>query len=473
MRARIPFVGPAYEARSLNVDAQRAVNCYLETDATSNRAPVALYGTPGTILRATIQGPVRACIAEGGYTWWVGGNTVYRMSYGYSVTTVGTIASSTGTIGIASNGAQIIIVDGIGGWIVTVATATIAKITDADFPNGVTRAQFQDGFFIVAGDNSDKFYINETTYQGTQWNGLDFDSAAGSPDVTIGLISDHRELWLFGSNSAEIFVYTGNTDFPFERSGNTFLEAGCASGATVAKADNTVFWLGTDERGFGIVWRAQGYSPVRISNHAIERAIQGYSINDATAFTYQQEGHVFYVLNFPEATWVYDVATNEWHERAWMDPNTGNLSRWRASCHVVANNTHLVGDYQSGKIYELDLDTYTDDGGPIKRVRSTISNEQQQLRLFWSSLQVDMETGVGLSTGQGSDPLLMLRWSDDGGHSWSNYRTGSVGKIGEYSHRVKFNRLGAGRNRVFEISMTDPVKFAVLGAVAEVEAGTS
>lgn len=474
MRLKIPFVGPAYQARSLNVDAQRAVNCYLETDATSNRAPVALYGTPGMILRATLgTSPVRACINEGGYAWWVAGNTVYRMAPNYAVTTVGTITSSTGDIGIASNGTQIIIVDGYGGWIVTVATATIAQITDPDFPNGVTRAQFQDGFFIVAGDGSDKFYINEVTYSGTVWNGLDFDSAAGSPDETIGLISDHRELWLFGSDSAEIFVYTGNADFPFERSGNTFLEAGCASGATVAKADNTVFWLGTDDRGVGIVWRANGYTPERISNHALEKAIQGYSINQAKAFTYQQEGHLFYVLNFPEATWVHDVSTREWHERAWMDPGTGNLSRWRADCHVVFNNVHLVGDYQSGKVYQLDLDTYTDDGNLIKRIRTTTSTEQQQLRVFWSSLQVDMETGVGLSTGQGSDPLLMLRFSDDGGHTWSNLRTGSVGKIGEYGRRVKFNRLGVGRNRVYEISMTDPVKFAVLGAVAEAEAGTS
>jgi hypothetical protein len=476
---KIPFVGPAYAARSLNADAQRAVNCFLEMDNASPRAPVALYGTPGTVLRFTLgDSPVRGSIRQGDYSYWVAGDSVYRVeavtSTTYTATLLGAITTSTGQVSMASNGTEVLIVDGLAGWLAT--SSALTQIADADFPNGVTRAAYQDGYFIVTGDGTQKFYINETPNTGSAWNGADFGSAEGSPDNTVGLISDHRELWLGGSKSFEVFVNTGNTDFPFERSGNTFIEHGCASGATLDKLDNTVFWLGADDLGTGIVWRAQGYTPTRISNHALEKAIQGYStISDAFAFTYQQEGHGFYVLTFPTAgkTWVYDVATNEWHERAWRNPSTNELTRWRPNCYVFFNDEHLVGDFETGKVYALDLDTYTDNGDPLLFLRTTQCLNAEKARLFLEELIIDMETGVGLATGQGSDPQIMLRYSKDGGRSWSGIKTKSMGAAGEYARRVKFGPMGAGRDWVFEVSITDPVKRAIFGAFARVTKGSA
>lgn len=477
MKTKLSFVGPAYEARSQNVDAQRSVNCFMELDNASPRAPVALYGTPGTVRKFTLPtGPVRAGWKEGAFTWWVAGNTVYRVDAAYAVVTLGALNTGSGEVGICSNGQQVLIVDGQGGWIIDTAASTLSAITSEGFPAGVTRATYQDGYFIVTGQSgSQSFWINQTPYDGTVWDALDFSSAEGSPDNTIGLISDHRELWLFGELSAEVWINTGSLDFPFQRSGNTFIEHGCAAAGTICKADNTVFWLGADDRGAGIVWRAAGYTPTRISTHALERAMGGYVLADAFAFTYQQEGHIFYVLTFPTAqkTWVYDASTQSWHERAWLNPATGVLSRWRANCSVFYNGAHLLGDYESGAVYALDLDTYTDDGGPIKRIRTTTATEGMQNRLFYASLQVDMDTGIGTAIGRGSDPKLMLRYSGDGGHTWSNEKTATAGKVGEYGARAKFNRLGAGRNRVWELSFTDPCKFAILGAVVEGEPGTA
>lgn len=477
MRTKLPFVGPSYQARSLNADAQRTLNCYVELDSASPRAPIALYGTPGTVRRLTFPtAPVRFGLREGAYTWWVAGNTVYRVDSAYQHLALGTITTYSGEVGMVSNGEQILLVDGKRGWLIDVAASTLTLITDDAFPNGVTRAAYQDGWFLVTGDGTGKFYMNQTPYDGSQWNGLDFASAEGSPDHTIGIISDHRELWLFGEATAEVWSNTGNADFPFARSGNVFIEHGCAAAGTVAKADNTVFWVGADDKGAGIVWRADGYTPLRISTHAIERAIDGYStIADAFSFTYQQEGHIFYVLTFPAAgaTWCYDAATQLWHERAWRDPDTGQLTRWRPSCHVYANGEHLLGDFETGAVYALDLDTYTDDGAPTLRQRRTTASESLQQRMFYSSLQVDMETGVGIDDGQGSAPLLMLRYSSDGGHTWSPERTATVGAAGQYGARAKFNRLGSGRNRVWEISMTDPVKFAVFSAIVDVEVGSA
>lgn len=470
--AKISFVGPAYTARSINADTQRAINCYLELDNASKRAPIALYGTPGLVHQFTLpQGPVRAVIREVNRTWWIAGNGVYMVLADYTIVTLGTIATSAGPVSMASSGAQILVVDGVGGW--TVNNTGVFPITDPDFPNGVRQATFQDGYFIVTGDGSGKFYISAIN-DSTQWDGTEFASAEGSPDYTQGCISDHRELWLFGDNSAEVWVNTGNVDFPFERSANAFVEVGTASASTIAKLDNTILWLGQDDRGAGIVWKMNGYTPFRVSNHAIEFAIQSYAIvSDALAFTYQQEGHAFYVLTFPSAgaTWVYDVSTEQWHERAWRNPDLNTLTRWRPNCHVLFNNVHLVGDFETGDVYALDLDAFTDNGDPILRLRTTQTLEREQRYQFFSSLQVDMQTGVGLALGQGSDPKLMLRFSDDGGHSWSNIKETTIGRTGQYSARARFTRLGKGRNRVWEISMTDPVKFAVFGADCDYTSG--
>ena len=473
MRLEIPFIGPSYQARSVGASAQRAVNCYLEIGR--DGAKNVLYGTEG--LKPVVplgRGPVRGAIVAGGYAWFVSYNHVYRVAADYSFTDIGIIQTSDGPIGIEANALQILIVDGLTGYIIDLATSTLQAISDPDFPNGVTVCTFQDGFFLVAGNGTGQFFINQSPNDGLAWNGTDFASAEGSPDSVTAIISDHREVWILGGDSAEIWVNTGNSSFPFERSGNAFIEHGIAAPGTLTKLDNTVFWLSSDSRGSGLVYRASGYTPERISTHAIEEQIGRYStIADAFAFTYQRGGHSFYVLTFPTGnqTWVYDVATNEWHERAAFDTNSGLLGRWRPSCHVFFNNKHLVGDSSLGNVYELDENTYTDNGEPIKRLRSTMSISNLQFRQFYSMLQVMMDTGVGIETGQGIDPKLILRYSDDYGNTWSNYRTSEIGKIGEYGRRAKFNRLGSGRNRVWEISMTDPVKFAVFNAVIEYENG--
>lgn len=472
---KIPFVGGYNEARSVNASIQRTVNCYLELDQKNERAPVALYGTPGLTLRVTLgTSPVRGGIKMGTLSYWVAGNTVYKMTTGYVATSLGTIGTSTGEVGLATNGTEIILVDGAKGYIVN--SSSVTEITDADFPDGVTRATYQDGYFLVSGKSgSQSFWWSETAGSGSSWDGLDFASAEGSPDNTIAILSDHRELWLFGSETGEIWTNTGDADQLFQRSGNTFIQQGIAAAGTLRAMNNTVFWLGNGIDGRGIVFRAEGYNPVRISTHALEQEFRGYStINDAHAYTYQIDGHSFYVLNFPTAnkTWFYDASTNEWFEWVWRDPADNSEHRHRSNCCVFFNEKHLVGDWESGKVYSLEMDVYEDDEDPILRKRVTQTIAEDGARLFFEELIVDMETGVGLASGQGSDPMLMLRYSNNNGHTWSNTKQKSIGAQGEYSARVKFGPTGAARNRVWELTMTDPVKFAVFGAWARVTKGS-
>jgi hypothetical protein len=327
-----------------------------------------------------------------------------------------------------------------------------------------------DGYFVFNEPNSQKVWVT-SLLDCLSVDPLDFASAEGSPDGLISLIVDHREAWLFGTNSVEVWYDAGNADFPLQRIQGAFNEIGCIAPYSVAKLDNSLFWLGADARGRGVVYRANGYTGQRVSTHAVEWQIQQYgNLSDALAYTYQQDGHSFYVLIFPTAntTWVYDAATQAWHERAGW--NNGSFTRHRSNCQMAFNSEVIVGDFENGNIYAFDLDDYSDNGQIQKWLRSwrALPTGQNNLkRTAHHSLQLDVETGVGLNVGQGSDPEVMLRWSDDGGHTWSNYHTASIGKIGEYYRRVFWRRLGMTlklRDRVYELSMTDPVKVAIMGA---------
>jgi hypothetical protein len=300
---------------------------------------------------------------------------------------------------------------------------------------------------------------------------LDFASAEGAPDGVVGIIVDHREVWVLGTNSVEVWYDAGTADFPLQRIQGAFNEIGCVAPYSIAKADNGIFWLGQDARGQGMVYRANGYTGARVSTHAVEWHIQQYgNLSDAVAYTYQQDGHTFYVLIFPSAntTWVYDAATQAWHERAGF--TNGDFTRHRSNCQVAFNNEIIVGDYDNGKLYAFDLDVYADDG-QIQRWyrtwRALPTGQNNLRRTAQHTLQLDCETGVGLNLGQGSDPQVMLRWSDDAGHTWSNEHWAGMGKIGQYGRRVFWRRLGMTvklRDRVYELSGTDPVKIAIMGA---------
>lgn len=465
---KIPFVGPSYQARSTDAATERSVNVYLEKNPAPGRE-WALYGLPGLTLRATAATSVhRGGIRMGSLSFFVAGNSVYKMDTSYNITLLGTIGTSSGRVGMATDGNEVLIVDGVSGWIAD--SAALTEIADVDFPDGVTQCACLDSYFLVVADSTQQVYWNETPGTGTAWNGLDFGSAEGAPDNIIGLVVDHRELWLFGTETVEIWVNTGDVDAPFQRSGNAFIEQGTAAAFSPSKADNSVFWLGKGEQGEGVVFRAEGYSPVRISSHALETAIRGYStISDAFSYSFQLDGHVFYVLTFPtaDATWVYDVSTQQWTEWLWRDPATNEFHRHRSAWHVFNGRKHLVGDWETGEVYTLEPEVYTDAGDAIKRLRRTQTLTNAGKRLFFGDLVIDMETGV--ANADEASPEIMLRYSNDSGHTWSNEKIKSIGATGEYGKRVKFGPTGSGRSRVWELSMTDPCEFAVFGADVVVE----
>jgi len=505
-----PILGSAYVARSVNAADNRMINLFPEIVPEGGKEAAFLQRAPGLNLLASFgTGPIRGLWTLGNYGYAVSGTTFYQIDDEWNAVAKGTVAG-TSQVSMVDNGTQIFIAAGATGYIYNAGTDVFAQITDVDFAGAVT-VGFLDGYFVYNEPNSQKFWVT-SLYDGTSVDPLDFASAEGSPDDLVSLIVNHREIWLFGQSSVEVWYDAGLPDFPLSRIQGAFIEIGCVAPFSVAKLDNGVFWLSADARGRGMVYRSNGYAGTRVSTHAVEWQIQQYAdISDAVAYTYQQDGHSFYVLNFPSAniTWVYDVATQAWHQRAGWQNN--QFTRHRGNCQMSYNGQIVIGDAIVGSIYAYDPTVYTEAGTVQKWLRSwralpTGANNLR--RTTQHSLQLDCESGVGLEEGseavpaytaytggistapisgaaisgatdlttfpaipavyvQGSDPQVMLRWSDDGGHTWSNEHWRSMGKIGQTGRRVLWRRLGMTlklRDRVYEVSGTDPVKIAIMGA---------
>jgi hypothetical protein len=497
---KTPILGSSYVARSVNAADSRMVNLFPEIVPEGGKEAAWLQRAPGLRKITTVgDGPIRGLWQFGGFAYVASGNYLYQLNSNWESTQIGELVGSS-PVSMSDNGTQLFVACNPNGYIYNTSTRTFFTLT-INFPGAVT-VGFLDGFFVFNQPNSQKLWVTDL-YDGTTIDPLNFASAEGSPDNVVSIIVDHRELWVFGTNSTEVWYNAGTAGFPFAPIQGAFNEIGCAAAYSVAKLDNTLFWLGSDARGRGIVYRAQGYKGVRVSTHAVEWQIQQYSdMADAIGYTYQQDGHIFYVLIFPTAntTWVYDASTEVWHERAGWDNSA--FVRHRSNCQMSFNDEIVVGDYENGNIYAFDLDKYDDDGSTQKWLRSwrALPTGQNNLkRTAQHSLQLDCETGVGLQgvdffdqlnelatetaafltteSGEnilvqvpyvvGAKPEVMLRWSDDGGHTWSNERWVSMGRIGRFGQRAIWRRLGMTqkiRDRVYEISATDPVKIAIMGA---------
>jgi hypothetical protein len=502
---KTPILGSSYVARSVNAADARMVNLFPEIVPEAGKEPAFLNRAPGLNLLNTIgNGPIRglwAFSSNDGTGFVVSGTQLFKIDNAYAATLIGNV-SGTGPVSMADNGTQLFIACNGPSFIYNANTNAFGPITDPDFPGAVTVA-YLDGYFVFNEPNSQKMWVT-ALLDGTSIDPLEFASTEGSPDGLVAVVANFREVWAFGTNSIEVWSDTGALDFPLERIPGAFNELGCAAPYSIAKMDNGLFWLGRDRRGQGMVYRANGYAGQRISTHAVEWQIQQYAdLTDAIGYTYQQDGHNFYVLIFPTAntTWVYDAATQAWHERAGFV--NGAFARHRSNCQMSFNNNVVVGDFENGNIYAFDLEDYSDNGQIQKWLRSwrALPTGQNNLkRTAHHSLQLDCESGTGLNgftrveniylqtedddylvteagdkliaeqqtvITQGSDPQVMLRWSDDGGHTWSNEHWVSIGKIGEYYRRAIWRRLGMTlklRDRVYEVSGTDPVKIAIMGA---------
>lgn len=450
---RVPFAIQAYQSRSLPVSAQQVLNLYAEKTPADAMAPIVLMGVPGLPLFSGLgAGPSRNGADFNGALYVVSGSDLYKIIASGSASVVGTVAS-TGTVYMEANADQLGIL--VGATLYIWNDVTLTTVTDVDYP-GWGSFCFLDGYFIGTIPGGDTFSISDLN-NGLAHDALDIASAEGSPDHLVRAFKDHRELWLFGERSTEIWYNSGAADFPFARVDGGFIEKGIGAAKGVTKTDNSVFWLGDDR----IIYRADGFRPMRISTHAIEKIItEMATISDCVAFSYVQDGHSFVVFTFVTEgrTVVFDAATGLWHERS-----SFGLGYWRPAWHVAIFGKLFVGDSVNGNVYTLDLEHRYDNLMPIVWRATSAPLDGGGKKITMPTLEISLETGVGVTTGQGSDPLVRLSWSDDGGRTFTSDRFGSMGAIGEYRKRVRFQRLGSFRNRVYSLSGSEPVKSVVIG----------
>ena len=493
----IPFVGPTYNSRSSNIDASRSVNFYPETNPADAKSVISMVGTPGTVLWAQVgPSPVRGMHVFGGLMYVVSGNSLYSVDINGTVSkALGTLATSSGRVAMADNGFggagvggnQLMIVDGACGYIYNYSTGAFTTISGGGWPAaGSWTVTYIDGYFVIGNAHSMSVSASNL-YDGTTWNALATSPISAAPDMVQAVINVHQQLWIIKQHTSEVWYDAGTPTtqgFPFSRISGAVIDYGTTAPASVARGDNSFFFLAiqrnNDMGEFVGVVEVSGYVPQIITPPAVVYRMNQYvgntgtnDANDAFGYCYSGEGHTFYVITFPtgNATWVYDASTQMWHERSTWTGAPYEIGRHVGNCYTGFFARHFIGDWQNGTIYEMRSDVYEDNGLPLVSMRTSqhLFDKKGMENIFIRRLILDMETGIGdgaYSFETGINPQAALAWSDDGGHTWSNQYTASMGAAGRYRTRVIWRRLGHSRDRIFQVTISDPVKKILIGAYA-------
>jgi hypothetical protein len=466
------FAGGSNADRAYSVGVERTVNLF---PAKAGESWV-LRQCPGyTEVCELPEWPVRGLLTINGRTFAVGGSSFYELDVtaGYAVTNYGGVSTDGRTVTMLSNGeagSQLLVNSNLRGWVFDLdATDPIAEVMT--FPPSRT-VTFIDGYAVALDAVTSTFALSGFE-DFTSWDALDTQQRQMGADRTITLGVNHRELIVMGEYTSELWYNSGDATFPFVPRDGVFLEVGSAASRSGANVDNAWHWLGQSAQGGRVAFRLDGYSPKRISTDAIEQAWTAYPvIDDAVGYGAIWEGHAWYVLTFPSEgkTWVFDTATGAWHERLTWRPDVGEYTAYRGIVHTVTGpGVHLIGDAHSGRIFALSPTVYTDDEYPLRWLRRCPHVTTNGGRVTYRRAELELERGVGLTTGQGSDPQVGLRWSRDKGHSWGDAQWRSAGAIGEYGdgYGVAWRRLGRGRSRTFEVTGSDPVPFTLLNLLVD------
>lgn len=350
--------------------------------------------------------------------------------------------------------------------------------TDGAFAGGSV-VDIVDNYFVYNRPNTQQYAASDVLSPITY--GLSFASKFTGPDNLVSLIVDHGQIYLLGEKTSEVWADVGTFPFPFQRIPGASSQHGIAAQFSMARFGNSFAYVSRNDRGQAVIVQMNGYFPQRISTHAVENTLVNQNISDAIAYTYQLEGHECYVVTFPslELTWVYDGATGLWHKWLWTDTQN-NYKRHRSNCGALFQNQFLVGDYENGQIYRLDPNNYTDNGIHIRRMRRCPHLVADFQRQYFDELQIQFQPGVGLQgietfpLGEndiGINPQAMLRWSNDGGSTWSNEHWAGIGKVGKYQNRIIWRRLGQARDRIYEVVVTDPIKAVIVSANLKASVG--
>lgn len=479
-RITIPFVGQQAKDRSTAVDNQETLNFITSIKGEGAKAPRVLESAPGLVDLGTAgNGPLRSPklvqwihpTDKTKDTYGVWGTQLIRLTVAQGALVIGTLEVSSNRCRIARGRTHIMVVDGRFGY--TYDGTTFAKIADADFPDednvdpgSPTHVIYQDSFFIVIDAFTDNFYISAVE-DPDSWNALDFEAASVAPDNALAIASAGSIVYICGDETTQLYYNSGNADFPYAIILNATQEVGIAAPQSIAESDDGVFFLATTPEGGLFVYQILGQEGRVISQDAQEFQLsQIANPGAAYGYIYKQAGKSFYILQFDDTqpSLVYNIRSQAWETRALVDG-----SAYRIAGAGVFNNQSIGGSRLSARYYRFDLGVFSDAGQAFIRRRVTQIYHLNNQLMDWWELVIDIESGVGNQTGAGSDPTIRLRFSDDGGETWSAKLIEPLGKVGERGRRAVYRNLGQSRNRIYEIEVSDPVNVTIVNAYAYVE----
>lgn len=474
------FCGPTYlRSQSQLASPERCVNMYSQRVRTAQGTEYKLYYTPGLTSFATApESPGRGIYStSSGLTeraFAVIGAALYEVFADGTKTNRGTAATDQYPATMITNGdggGQLFITSGNSGYILDLTSNALSNEV-----SNVTTGGMIDGFFVALDIASSTFKISDVL-DGTTWDPTQFAQRSTAPDPWRAMLVKYPRIWLIGEHTGDVWYNAGTSPFPFAPISGVQIPYGIAAPFSLKTVGAAIMWLTHNENGDGQIVEALGYTPTVVSTEPVEYALSQYPrISDAVAYSYQDQGHEFYVINFPSAgaTWCYDRTEGLWHERDSFDATTGTASAWGPQYHTHVFDQHLVLHSENGTIYTQSIDSCVDaDGEYIRRLRIPPLLPSEQQRLFIDRLTLHAEPGLGLTTGQGSDPQVMLEMSRNGGKTYGNQRSRSSGEQGEYDKRLIWNRCGSGRNPVPRFTATDPVPTRWLDLIANVRKGAA
>jgi len=462
----------SYRAKSGLVSAERMVNCYVEPCPPDSPFKAMVLGTAGLSVwkDLNIGFPIYGMEIMGENLYVVAGPNVYKIDSTKTVTSLGTIATAPSRVMMTNNGTQVTILTDSGtAYYCTSTASSLTQITDSDYQLSDSVATL-DGYTVFTKQQGRTFQwsnINATESYGA----LNFQSVEADSSNIVRVAMNNLELWFFKENITEVYYNSARPGYIFDRKEGVFIQKGCAAKYSVASLDGGFFFLGNDR----LIYQTNGYQLVPISTFPISQEIEKYStVSDAYGFTHVINGHKFYTLTFPSEnkTWQYNITTNLWHERESLNAQQSQ-GQWRATTHAFFNGLNLFGDFETGVIYQADADVYTENGSTILRKIISATQFADFSRATLDRFTLMMDTGVGLITGQGSDPQIMLSVSTDGGQTWGFLATEPIGTVGQYMREVFWTSLGYGRSAIFEVTYSEPTKFAIVGAFLNSTLGDS
>lgn len=457
----IPLFGLSNKSRSPSVTDQERVNLYSEISQDGERGgKIAMYRMPGLTGQSNYgANPCRGAWSHGDFKYYVNRDKLWKEANDGTQTELGTLLTSGGLVDMIDNGTQLMIVDGTAGYILTFATDVLVQIA-GDFPANPTSVTFLNLRFVATFANSGQYYWSAIN-DGTSWDALDFATEESNPDNLVRVIADNGQLVLFGEFTTGFAGPTNSDDAAFGRIGAAAIEFGLASKNSLDKFDESLIFLGKNRLGGVQVCTLRGYTRDVVSNADIGTLFSKYSgIDSATGFSFRHDDHSFYQINFTaeNISWRYDGKTGDWTKAE------SSGGRHRAELQINHQNRSYATDYETGNTYLFDPDALTDNGATITRKFIGRHLTTGNVSVF-AEIWIDMQMGVGTTTGQGVNPQLMMRVSKDGGKTWGNERWADIGVAGDYTAKAKFRRLGkTDPSWTFEFTVTDPVDVVFIGA---------